>query len=860
MFQNGSELVRADFHLHTKEDKEFKYTGDENSFVSDYVNALELQEIRVGVITNHNQFSLREYKAIRKASAKKSIFILPGVELSVKEGRNGVHTLIVFNPNEWLKNGENVIDDFLTTAFCGIENRENENTRCIYDISRTIEELNRFDKDYFIIFAHIEQNSGLIKECAGGMITSLAHNVEFHNRVLGMQKLRTIDNISKLKQWLGYNIAFVEGSDPKRIEEIGKGQKQTYLKIGDFSFSAVKYALQDFENRGFDSLHNCNHGYIESVTFTGGKLNGVPVNFSSELNTLIGIRGSGKSSILEAIRYGFNLKVAPIDEKYKNDLVENIFGSGGQISIQVINKFGEHYEIRRIYGESPSVLSADGANMPISISSIINNPLYFGQKDLSSTGDGYEFKLLQKLVGNKIKNENDKLVKHHSVLVKALTQLIELSNIPEQIEELKAQNRDLDHKLKVFKEKGVAVRLEKQTACNADILKLKSISDKLRNLIINLEPIIKKMDKSEIALHKYTSAYNKDIFDKAQSVTDSVTSIFDNIMAMIKSLKDKEEDLKGISADLSSKVDSLQEEFAAIKREVQDENINPDSFVQYNNHYTENAKKIADLNKLASSREELITTIKKGISERNNTLYNIFKSYSDEIKKINANQSEIHINIVFKGNKSKFKDDLKKNFKGTNISDSKYQRICEQFSDFVSLIEDCVINSGKLLREILTEREFDNLRDMLLKNYTNLIKIECPNSVQIFYHNKLLKQHSIGQRAAALILFILTQQDNDVLIIDQPEDDLDNQVIYNEVIREIKKKKPYIQFIFATHNANIPVLGDAECIITTTYQDNKITLHEGNIDCPDSHDQIVNIMEGGKKAFEKRKLIYEAWK
>lgn len=79
MFLNGCELVRADFHLHTRKDKEFKYTGEDNAFVASYVNALEQQNIRIGVITNHNKFDLQEYNALRKEAAKKGIFILPAL-------------------------------------------------------------------------------------------------------------------------------------------------------------------------------------------------------------------------------------------------------------------------------------------------------------------------------------------------------------------------------------------------------------------------------------------------------------------------------------------------------------------------------------------------------------------------------------------------------------------------------------------------------------------------------------------------------------------------------------------------------------------------------------------------------------
>ena len=131
----------------------------------------------------------------------------------------------------------------------------------------------------------------------------------------------------------------------------------------------------------------------------------------------------------------------------------------------------------------------------------------------------------------------------------------------------------------------------------------------------------------------------------------------------------------------------------------------------------------------------------------------------------------------------------------------------------------------------------------------------------IDYKGKPLSKHSLGQRASALILFLLAQKDNDILIVDQPEDDLDNQTIYDEVIKEILKLKNEMQFIFATHNANIPVLGDSDHITSCAFADsNAIEIKEGSIDTPAIQKSIVDIMEGGKEAFNKRKNIYNIWK
>ena len=265
------------------------------------------------------------------------------------------------------------------------------------------------------------------------------------------------------------------------------------------------------------------------------------------------------------------------------------------------------------------------------------------------------------------------------------------------------------------------------------------------------------------------------------------------------------------------------------------------------------------MNEKLISKKELETSFVKAMSKRNEILLNIFRLYENEIHRINNSQDRLRIAIEFKGDKESFKEQLKNDFRGTGISDIKYQKIIETFSDYVDIICDWIIHDGKQLRNILSNSEYNKFERKLGAQYSEFLNKSVKDKIEIYYHDKLLKQHSIGQRASALILFILTQTSNDVIIIDQPEDDLDNKVIYDEVIKAIVSEKNNIQFIFATHNANIPVLGDAERILVINYEDSKIDISEGNIDSNITQQQIVDIMEGGKEAFKKRQLIYNAW-
>lgn len=856
MFETGLQYVRTDFHLHTCKDKEFIYTGEKNSFVNDYVAALKEAGINVGVITNHNKFDRDEYKAIRKVAKKQDIFILPGVELTIKEGANGIHTLIVFNPDEWLADDNNHIQTFLSAAFATIPNPENRNTKSVFDLKNVFEKLDAYGRDYFIIFAHVDQNSGLFSECKGGLLESLAGFASFRKRVLGLQKSRTRDNLAKFERCCGYLPALVEGSDPKTITDIGKGDKCTYLKVGEYSYSAIKFALQDYRDRVSENLPDNKHGFIESISFQGGKFDGQTIMFSRELNTLIGIRGSGKSSVLEVVRYVLDLP-AQMDKEYKESLVKNVFGSGGKATLSVIDKHGKRYSVSRIFGERINVLDENGNDLNINPISLFDGVQYFGQKDLSGSAD-HENGLLEKLISGKIGKPSN-LDNCVNELVRTVEQLLDVSKIPQQMTEVTTLQTELEHKLSIFEEKGVAEKLKKQSGYATDTTKLDAVKNRIDAILRDIRNAFSKNAVASNALDGYCSDFNKDIFDDVSAVLSLIDAQLTQIGSCIAEIEKQCSCMKDIISHLKERTNSLADEFAEIKREIKDETLDVDSFVRMTAELQKTKEKLKQLSEEASSKSKIEASFTKAIRERNDALLRTYNDYKAETDRINQNQTELRIEITFKGDREGFKSQLKNDFKGTGISDAKYQAISDAFTDYAAIIEDWIICDGNKLKSIVTSGEYVKLEDKLRSQYEELLSRQVENKVDIYYHRKLLRQHSIGQRASALILFILTQDDNDIIFIDQPEDDLDNKVIYDEVITAITQKKPYMQFIFATHNANIPVLGDSERVLVVEFQETKIDVAQGNIDLDSTHKQIVDIMEGGKEAFDKRQLIYTSW-
>jgi energy-coupling factor transporter ATP-binding protein EcfA2 len=123
-------------------------------------------------------------------------------------------------------------------------------------------------------------------------------------------------------------------------------------------------------------------------------------------------------------------------------------------------------------------------------------------------------------------------------------------------------------------------------------------------------------------------------------------------------------------------------------------------------------------------------------------------------------------------------------------------------------------------------------------------------------HFKDASDLSRGQKCTALLPILLARRDNP-LIIDQPEDNLDNHFIFETVVNAVQRMKKRRQMIFITHNANIPVLAEAELVLVMT-SDGRIGAIEKSGSVDECREQIIDLLEGGREAFELRSKRYAA--
>lgn len=287
---------------------------------------------------------------------------------------------------------------------------------------------------------------------------------------------------------------------------------------------------------------------------------------------------------------------------------------------------------------------------------------------------------------------------------------------------------------------------------------------------------------------------------------------------------------------------------------------------------------IADLEKfqievqrLTHQRIGLISKISDKIKEKVNKRQFIFEGVAEEIQSIRDRGIEINLNLQAEVyfNRKKFKSEVSRyiNMRHGFLNINKIDETIEKcllesnnnYSEFpINFLEKLENINGEqdiLLQGILKDSvELEQLYDYLY----SLDYLEVKNKIQ--YMGTDLKVLSPGQRGELLlILFLLLDKSDNPLLIDQPEENLDNQTIYNVLVPIIKEARNKRQVIMVTHNPNLAVVCDAEQIIYANFErneGNKISYTSGSIENPKTKAYVIDVLEGTIPAFINRQRKY----
>lgn len=399
----------------------------------------------------------------------------------------------------------------------------------------------------------------------------------------------------------------------------------------------------------------------------------------------------------------------------------------------------------------------------------------------------------------------------------------------------------------------------------------KNISSYSDYLEEQIKIIQRKRDDYGISFAKLhdDSTQNSDAIDAINQLLASCDYLCDTFLQEQKKLCNTINQFN--SSKIRSKAGEIKSIYMDSLETLKSTGIEDIQFIQ--ERLQKNSQRKIELEELQTQQEKIITNLQECIASFVSTRLNLTNMRRETTNKITTDGIKISISSI--SYKERWKTHLQREFVKESYDDefmqiSEYvlapQNDFENYKKFLFFV--LTSTSGELteLYPNLLQQRFLNLWRDKAKNNTlaslaNVIPEDKVEITIIENGNEIdINEGSPGQKCAALLAFILNTGDNP-LIIDQPEDDLDNSLIYNLVVKSIRKMKSKRQIIIVTHNPNIPVLGDAEGIIILERDKNgKVDFRKGKkagcLEELEIRKGICDIMEGGEDAFRKREAKY----
>lgn len=777
-FSEGSKYLKADFHLHTKADKEFKTDiSDDKEFAEEYVHEMRMKDIKIGAITNHNKFDKDEFERIKNKAFDEGIFLLPGVELSVNDGKRGLHILVIFAPEDSENDANNTskIEKFLSLAFKGKSHFDSKGrpSLCDMNLDNTITELNDLKCHYFLILAHANNNCGFFKELDGGRIKDFLRSGYFRKHILACQDVSGSSKSTFLNNWvkevakesgineINYIPAFISASDPKKIEDIGT--KYSFLKIGDYSFETVKFALMNHELRVKNEIPQIDYPCIKKVLVETGKaMSDVDVHLNCDMTNLIGIRGSGKSAFIEAIRYALELG-AKEDAAYKEGLLGYAIGSGGKIILEVVAK-DQAYRIERIMGERGKVYRNDEYVPNLHPSSMFP-VVYYGQKDIQkqSMEREQQIELIDQFIKEELHEINEQILEKETKLKDIFKTLYNLKEKIKKKGDYEAKKASLEDKIAIFEKMKIADKLQKDANFKKDELILERITKFTKDSKENLSDFKEKIENGFSAIIPLSSKENPSLFQElGNRILKLKETWLGQIEEMEKSGNISFEEFEKLKSKFFEVREKVQEEIAKIKREIDVTEVSPDDYGKF-------IKELENVKVIISEIEKYNRTISQ-LEEQKKSKYSELQElwheqWSERIRKkeeINTAQTVVQIDIEYKGNKKSYAEFMINFFKGTGLRSNKLEKIAETFSDNIEL-SNSLENKDSFKNIGFTDSEWFKFKERFQEQEAVLCLFRVPDLIEIKYTGRPIQKLSLGQRASSLLLLLLTQENTPVI-------------------------------------------------------------------------------------------------
>ncbi len=885
LIDNGARFQNVDLHIHSYEGSHD--VRDPAMTPEAIVDSAVRQRLGVIAITDHNS-NANVQRAVEYAALNYSglILVLAGVEITTAHG----HLLAYFAPDRQADLAK------LLSRLDLIGEMGTDNTRTAKSMADTLSEVERLNG--ICIAAHIDREKTGFERFAPGfpnwkkdIITSpglyglecdavdslvwYSENDEAGSA--GIERKRLF-GARKLVRELSarHHLAHVQGSDSHSMnafEHQDPNKPWTRMKLAELSFEAFRIALIDPTARvRACALIPATIPRVRGMTITGGFLHEETIHFSDNLNCLIGGRGTGKSTAIRALAYAFGLNDDFGDFDNCPDSVTVFCEDENGILYRYVRSRGGDIEVKAKEDRSITDVPVDAFRIE-----------YYGQGELAKVAEDplKNPELFQEFL-DRHTNLRDLIETEESLVSRLRENAGRLNPLESAFAQLGPKRKSLEEiekKLKLAEEGN----LREVVGTQSKLASEKTVRESVEGIA------------TEFSNDWNLSTFQRN-FDQILSTAGVCTAdeAFVRTRASIKAALEKN------NAAIKQGENQLNVVLKACARELT--TLAGELKVSHQRMGGEVAAKIADLKARGLATDipglELLLRQKTGVGkdiaaveQRASALQQCREERARfrqeltavraemttrrkaQLKGINANLGAtikdytIFLKYDDAGITTEFQAFLQEKMHGTYLQDNLIENLCNCITP--SDLADLVLNRDAARISAMARISADWANKIIEKLcYWNILfalqALAKPPKPIIIVRTKStppkdipVLQLSDGQRHTILLTIAMLADSNVPLVIDQPEDDLDNAFIFSSIVTTLRAIKERRQVIVVTHNANIAVLGDSELILPMHREhDCGKTKNRGSIDAGATRRAVIDILEGGPEAFLRRKEMY----
>ena len=898
----GSRWWKIDFHVHTPESKDFGHgdAAQKNATARDWLKSAMRAGLDAVVVTDHNtgmfvdplKVELKRI-SVERPDWYRPLVIFPGVEITVANAGERIHVLAILDPE---KDSASVM---ALLGKCDITDNfgDDENGYTSDSVENVVKAI--AESGGIPILAHVDAARGVLQNR-----TSLSlHLKKWLPTIPAMQVVREVTMTSHEDRQIIEKIAQVGGSDAHVIEDIGS--QFSWVKMGRATISALELALHDNSfcvRQGTAADPNSDPSfYIRNVTISKlrrcgrGPFGPLTVDFSPHLTSLIGGRGTGKSTVLECLRHVFQ----QIPEKSSlpnvvarlREFRAGMFIDGSEISVEFCFH-GSLYRLEWSFQDDQLGLQefseADRLWHPVETGDIVTRfPIgVYSQKQLYELANDPRGLLAIVDRSDSVNREEwgRRWELKRSEYLQLCVRARELRNRLRSLSPIATQIGDLDKKISEYQSKGYGNILKRMA----------HYSQQSQGLCIESDLKAAATGIREQAELLTVPDFPDDLFLENDVASNEVRAQFSSFKAkVVSSLKvivEATKNIENAADEYRKEVDSgewangrkqceAEYEAKALELKAQGDTFNPDLYGRWVAERSRLSAEYAKFDALQQEQKQVLTNMHSALANLEEMRRELWRKRAAFIEAVIGGNPYVRMSVLPFGDMSRLEEDVRNilGLDGDKFATSLY--LADERKGILSelinwkeqdLPVDCLPEKISEMKKVIWKGVHGESIGYQLAFSKRLQAIyesnpSAINEISAYWpEDKLevkyvvdgvpqsLENGSAGQKSAAILAFLLSYG-TDPLVLDQPEDDLDNALIMELVVSQMHLNKQKRQLIIATHNPNIVVNGDSEQVCVMKFVNGLITTDgQAAMDDIGVRRGICTIMEGGAEAFRKR--------